>query len=142
MTGLLRPEDLLQITSDEVSKEMEKERQLKQKRKGQMEALKEAFMSREIHPEVMERINKVVSIAAQHGEQQVQVVTFPASYCNDAGRRINNLQPDWPDSLEGFAKRAYEFYQKELRPLGYKLHAEILNYPGGMPGEVGLFLRW
>ena len=142
MTGLLRPEDLLQISSDEISKELEKERQIKQKRREQMEALKEAFMSREIHPEVMDRLNRAVSIAARHGEHQIQVVTFPASYCNDGGRRINNLLPDWPDSLEGFGKRAYEFYQKELRPLGYKLHAEILNFPGGMPGEVGLYLRW
>jgi hypothetical protein len=142
MTGLLRPEDLLQISSDEISKEVAREQQLKKKKKEQMDALKEAFLQRDIHPEVMERINKAVSIAARHGEQRVQVLTFPASYCNDAGRRINNLQPDWPDSLEGFARRAYDYYQKELRPLGYKLNAEILNYPGGMPGEVGLFLRW
>jgi hypothetical protein len=31
---------------------------------------------------------------------------------------------------------------KELRPLGYKLHAEIISFPGGMPGEVGMFLKW
>ena len=43
---------------------------------------------------------------------------------------------------EGFAKKAYEFYDKELRPLGYKLHAEIISFPGGMPGESALFLKW
>jgi hypothetical protein len=52
------------------------------------------------------------------------------------------MLPDWPDSLEGFAKKAYEFYQKELRPLGYKLHAQVIDFPGGMPGEIGLFLKW
>jgi hypothetical protein len=26
-------------------------------------------------------------------------------------------------------------------PLGYKLHAEIISFPGGMPGEVALFLK-
>ena len=31
---------------------------------------------------------------------------------------------------------------KELRPLGYKLYAEIISFPGGMPGDVGLFLKW
>ena len=69
-------------------------------------------------------------------------MTFPASYCNDGGRRINNLDPDWPTSLEGFAKRAFEFYEKELRPLGYKLHADIISFPGGMPGEVAFILKW
>ena len=31
---------------------------------------------------------------------------------------------------------------KELRPLGYKLHAQVIDFPGGMPGEIGLFLKW
>jgi hypothetical protein len=69
-------------------------------------------------------------------------VSFPASYCNDAGRRINNNLPDWPDSLEGFAKRAYDYYTRELQPLGYRLGAQILDYPDGVPGTVGLTLRW
>ena len=70
------------------------------------------------------------------------MITFPASYCNDGGRRINNSEPDWPNSLEGFAKKAYEFYEKELKPLGYQAHVEIIDYPGGMPGNVGMFLKW
>ena len=73
---------------------------------------------------------------------RLKVFAFPCSFCNDGGRRINNLLPDWPNSLEGFAKRAYEFYEKELRPHGYKLHAEVISYPGGMPGEIGFFLKW
>jgi hypothetical protein len=68
--------------------------------------------------------------------------SFPASYFNDGGRRINNNEPDWSDSLEGHAKRAYAYFEKELRPLGYKVRVEILDYPGGMPGNVGLFLSW
>ncbi len=90
----------------------------------------------------MDRLNKVIRVAAEQGHKEVRVITFPASFCNDGGRRINNMLPDWPDSLEGFAKKAYEFYQKELRPLGYKLHAQVIDFPGGMPGEIGLFLKW
>lgn len=71
-----------------------------------------------------------------------QALTFPAKFCNDHGRRINNLGPDWPDSLEGFAKKAYDYYVKELKPLGYKLTAQILDFPDGMPGTVGIFLSW
>jgi hypothetical protein len=90
----------------------------------------------------MDRISKVVRAAAGNGLKQIDVLSFPASYCNDRGRRINNQLPDWPESLEGFAKRAYEFYMKELRPLGYKLHAEVVSFPGGIPGEISLFLKW
>ncbi len=49
---------------------------------------------------------------------------------------------DWPDSLTGFARRAYEYYVQELQPKGYHLSARILDYPDGMPGHVGLFLSW
>jgi hypothetical protein len=30
----------------------------------------------------------------------------------------------------------------ELRPLGFKLTAQVLDYPGGTPGDIGLYLRW
>jgi len=70
------------------------------------------------------------------------VLTFPSTYCSDRGRRINIGDPDWPSSLEGFAKDAYAFFDRELRPMGYKLTAEIINFPGGVPGDVGLKLKW
>ena len=47
-----------------------------------------------------------------------------------------------PGPASGFAKRAYEFWRKELEPQGYKLRAQIMDFPGGMPGDVGMFLRW
>ena len=99
-------------------------------------------MSRDVHPEAIDRINNAVRIAAKQGDHQLQVVTFPCSFCSDGGRRINIADPEWPSTLEGFAKRAYDFFVKELRPLGYKLHAEIISFPGGMPGEVALILKW
>ena len=34
------------------------------------------------------------------------------------------------------------YFEKELKPLGFRTQARILDYPGGMPGTVGLFLRW
>jgi hypothetical protein len=121
---------------------MDEERQLKKNKERQEKELREIFMSRDFHPEVIERINAMASIAAKQGNHQLQVLTFPSSYCSDGGRRINIADPEWPSTLDGFAKKAYELYQKELRPLGYKLHAEIISYPGGMPGDVGFFLKW
>jgi len=29
----------------------------------------------------------------------------------------------------------------ELQPNGYKVRAQIMDFPGGMPGDVGIFLR-
>ena len=142
MSGLLHPNDLKQISSDAEMAKMDEEQRAKQRKEEQQAQLRETFMSREIHPEAIERINKAVRIAAQHGNHQVEVITFPCSFCSDGGRRINIGDPEWPTTLSGFAKRAYDFYNKELRPLGYKLNAEIISFPGGMPGEVGLYLKW
>ncbi len=113
----------------------------KQKEQQQLD-LRDAFMERDVHPEVFDRLNTAIRVAAERGVHQIQVVTFPSSFCTDGGRRINIADPEWPSTLEGFAKRAYDFYVKELRPLGYKLNAEIISFPDGMPGDVGLFLRW
>ena len=99
-------------------------------------------LAREVQPEAIDRINHLISVAAKQGNHQLQVLTFPSSYCSDGGRRINIADPEWPSTLEGFAKKAYDFFQKELRPLGYKLHAEIISFPGGMPGDVALVLTW
>ena len=142
MAGLLRPNDLRQISSNAEMAKMDEERRSKQIKDQLQSELREAFMSREIHAQAIDRINRAVRIAAEQGQFQIEVVTFPSSFCSDGGRRINIADPEWPSTLEGFAKKAYEFFAKELRPLGFKLHAEIVSFPGGMPGDVGLFLKW
>lgn len=142
MTGFLKPDDLRMITSDAEMAKVDEERRLKQLKEKEAIELREAFLSRDIHPQAIERVNKAVSIAAKNGQSQLQILTFPASYCSDGGRRINIADPEWPSTLEGFAKKAYDVYVRDLKPLGYKLHAEIISFPGGMPGDVALFLKW
>ena len=71
------------------------------------------------------------------------VMRFPAAWLSDKGRAINNFEQDWPETLTGRAKAGYEeVFKKELEPQGYKIKAQILNFPGGMPGEVGIYLMW
>jgi len=142
MAELIRPLDLKTMASDAEAERIDTERKLLERKKKQELELREVFMSRTIHPEAVDRINSAAMIAAKQGLSELQVLTFPAKYCNDRGRRINNGASDWPCSLEGFAKVAFEFYDKELRPLGYKLSAEIISFPDGMPGDVALKLRW
>jgi len=142
MTDLLRPDQLHQISIAADDAKVDEARKEQEKKLKQKKELEEAFMSRDLHPEVRDRVNAAIRRAAEQGHQQLQVLTFPATYCNDGGRRINNLESNWPESLEGFAKRAYAYYESELKPLGYKMHAEIISFPGGMPGDVGIFLKW
>lgn len=140
--GLIKPDELKHI-ADEI--EMGKAREaLEKKRKVEHERdeFRDSFMSRDLHPEVFSRVSRLVKGAAERGQREVLAFQFPSAYCTDRGRAINNYEPEWPQTLTGFAKKAHEFYEKELAPLGYKVRAEILDYPGGMPGDVGIFLRW
>ena len=139
---LLSPKDLQQITHEAEMVEMRKALGEKKTREESQQDLKEAFMAQDVRADVNERVMRAVRIAAEQGKREVLAIQFPSSYCNDRGRAINNLEPDWPKSLEGFAKRAYEWFTANLEPLGYRTRAEILNFPGGVPGDVGIYLRW
>jgi hypothetical protein len=80
--------------------------------------------------------------AAQSGETEAMVMRFPVDLCTDGGRAINNGDADWPDTLSGRPRQAYELWRDHLRDAGYKLKAMIIEWPGGLPGDVGFFLSW
>jgi hypothetical protein len=92
--------------------------------------------------QLMQVVMQLVSHAAERGQTEVQVYRFPNTLCSDRGRRINNSEPEWDQTLEGRPKAGYEFWHDHLRPLGFGLKAEVLEYPGGMPGDIGFFLTW
>jgi hypothetical protein len=39
-------------------------------------------------------------------------------------------------------REIYELWAKYFRSRGYTLKVEILEFPGGMPGDVGMTLKW
>ena len=92
--------------------------------------------------QLMQLIMRLVTQAAESGQNEIQIYRFPNSLCTDGGRRINNSLPDWEKTLEGRPKLGYEFWRDQLRPLGFGLKAEVIEYPGGMPGDIGFFLTW
>jgi hypothetical protein len=139
---ILTPDQVRKISTDVEAKEIQAGLALARKAEEEQKKLHEAFMSREIHPEMMGRVMAVVRRAAEQGRSEVLLFQFPSEYCTDRGRAINNAEPDWPKSLDGFAKRAYDAYERRFRPHGYRLQARILDYPKGMPGSVGFFLSW
>jgi hypothetical protein len=112
------------------------------------EAEKQALLDRLTHPsglsdeEVMEKAAIIVNRAVENGMTSVQVFRFPNSVCTDSGRAINQAEEGWEKTLTGIPKEIYEFWQRQLKPRGYHMRYEIIDYPGGMPGDVGIFLSW
>jgi hypothetical protein len=48
----------------------------------------------------------------------------------------------WPETLRGEAAEIYQRWSATLRPDGFDLSGQVLDFPQGKPGDVGLFLRW
>jgi hypothetical protein len=140
--GMITPDELRRIAEEQEMAQLREALEKKRKADGERHHLHDAFMAEELVPDVFERASRMVKGAAERAEREVLAIRFPSEYCTDGGRAINNFEPNWPETLTGFAKRAHEFFLKELQPKGYKVRAQILDFPGGVPGDVGIFLRW
>lgn len=81
-------------------------------------------------------------VAAEQGKRELQVMRFPNALCTDGGRAINNVETDWPETLTGRPRQAFEFWRDRLRPNGYGLRAMIVDWPHGLPGDIAFFLTW
>jgi len=80
--------------------------------------------------------------AAENGEKEFLLLRFPSQLCTDGGRSINVSEADWPSTLRGEAAEIYLRWERDLKPRGFHLSAIILDFPDGLPGDVGLYLLW
>ena len=112
------------------------------------EAEKKALIKRLTQPsglsddEVMKKAAAIIERAAKNGLTEVQVYRFPNSLCMDRGRAINQQEPGWETTLTGIPKEIYEFWDRQLRPLGYRLRVQVIDFSSGVPGDIGLSLKW
>ena len=90
----------------------------------------------------MARAAAIIKRAADNGLTEVEVFRFPNVLCTDHGRAINQSEPGWETTLTGLPKEIFEFFEKYLKPRGYRLAYQIVDFPGGMPGDVGVTLKW
>ena len=80
--------------------------------------------------------------AAEHGAKEFLLLRFPSGLSSDGGREINAPLPSWPKTLRGEAAEIFLRWERNLKPRGFHLIARVLDFPGGMPGDIGLFLVW
>ena len=81
--------------------------------------------------ERMKRAAAIIERAVASGLTEVQVYRFPNTLCTDRGRAINQQEPGWETTLTGLPKELYEFWNRHLRPRGYKLRVQIVDFPDG-----------
>jgi hypothetical protein len=92
--------------------------------------------------ERMKRAATIINRAVSNGLTEVLVGTFPNQVCTDRGRAINQQEPGWETTLTGLPKELFEFWQKHLQPRGFKIKYQIVSFPNGMPGDIGITLSW
>ena len=110
--------------------------------KAREEQIKQLMVPIEISQERIRHFMERVRKAAELGERQILILRFPSDLCSDRGRAINNALPGWEDTLVGAPKQVVQVWEENLKSLGFALSAEVLDYPHGMPGDIGLFCRW
>jgi len=138
------------------AKEIQKQAALKEaakadehaKRLAAAEAEKHALIDRLSKPsglteeEKVKLASTVIQRAVRNGLTEVQVYRFPNTLCTDKGRAINQMEKGWEKTLSGIPKEIYQLWSDYLQPRGYRIRYQIVDFPGGMPGDIAITLSW
>ena len=144
-------DDLLPTALDcrKKSAEMEAEKAADYMRKREAaEAEKRDLLERLAKPsgvsdeERMKRAALIIKRAVSNGLTEVEVGRFPNKVCTDKGRALNQQEPGWEDTLTGLPRELHQFWEKHLKPRGYRLRCQIADWPNGMPGDISMTLGW
>ncbi|WP_448029932.1 hypothetical protein [Bradyrhizobium liaoningense] len=84
----------------------------------------------------------VIQRAVRNGRTEVQVYRFPNTLCTDKGRAINQMEAGWENTLTGIPKEIFQLWTDYLKPRGYRIAYQIIEFPGGVPGDIGVTISW
>jgi hypothetical protein len=92
--------------------------------------------------ERLKRAAAIINRAVNNGLTEVEVGRFPNTLLTDRGRAINQQEKGWEETLTGLPKELFEFWKKHMQSRGYRIKFQIVDWPGGMPGDIGISLSW
>lgn len=118
------------------------------RRAAAAEAEKRALIERLSHPsgkteeEKIALASNIIQRAVRNGLTEVLVYRFPNTLCTDKGRAINQQEAHWESTLTGIPKEIFELWSNYLRPRGYRIRCQVIDFPGGVPGDIGVTISW
>ena len=138
------------------AKEIQKQAALKEAEKADQyarslaaaEAEKRALIEKLSKPSGLSEDDKirlassVIQRAVRNGLTEVQVYRFPNSLCTDNARAINQQEPGWQKTLTGIAQEIYQLWFDYLKPRGYRIRYQIVDFAGGVPGDISIVIAW
>jgi hypothetical protein len=113
-----------------------------------VEAEKRALIERLSQPsgkseeEKIKLASTIIQRAVRNGLTEVLVYRFPNTLCTDKGRAINQMEKGWETTLTGIPKEIFQLWTDYLKPRGYRIAYQIIDFPGGMPGDIGVTISW
>jgi hypothetical protein len=134
------------------------EEQLRRKQEEEVTEFKKRLDNFALTQEAVDLVMDKIKRAFDRGETELMISSFPSSFCTDDGRSIVNAGappvvkpdphapkpevPDWIGTLPAGVRVVHDYWKQNMEPGGFKLSARIINFPGGKPGDVGLFFSW
>jgi hypothetical protein len=70
------------------------------------------------------------------------VYRFPNSLCTDRGRAINQQEPGWEKTLTGIPLEIFQLWSDYLKPRGYRIRYQIVDFSDGVPGDISIVIAW
>jgi len=127
-----------------IAKETVREDALAAKQLAALERLRQikAMLLEHLDKEAWATLLDRAQAAAAEGESSFELMRFPCDLCSDGGRKIGVAENDWPTTLRGEAAEVYARWERELRPAGFRLRAQIVEYLDGIPNTIALSLAW
>jgi hypothetical protein len=110
------------------------------------EAEKQALIDKLSKPSGLSEEEKVklattlIQRAVRNGLTEVQIYRFPNTH-----RQGPRHQPDGKGLGEDAGrvpKEIYQLWSDYLQPRGYRIRYQVIDFPGGVPGDIGITISW
>lgn len=134
--------DFRRLVTDSESKQVQARAQLRRSAAEERRHRVEELIGRHMSDESWRHLLHEARTAAERGEKEFMLLRFPSQLCSDGGRAVNVPDPGWPATLRGEAAEIYLRWSRDMKPRGFHLAARVLDFPDGIPGDIGLFLVW
>jgi len=142
VTGRFSAEDFRQLGTDHEHLEAEHREEEHRARIAARDLQVSELVSLHLSDDAWRDLIAKAREAAEAGQKEFLLLRFPSQLCSDGGRAINAPEPGWPATLRGEAAEIYLRWERDLKPQGFHLAAQVLDFPGGFPGDIGLLLMW
>jgi hypothetical protein len=141
-------------------RDREAEEQLQRRKEEELAAFRRRLDEFQLTDAIIQSGLDRIRRAFERGETELMFASFPCDFCADSGRAVINAgvppinrpsreemarqaeEPDWLVTMPAGVRKVHEYWRRNLRPGGFGFSARIISYPGGKPGEIGLFFTW